>query len=1483
MKQQQQHPQPNASSPSTRTFLINQPQSTSFPKNVIKTATYNIYNFLPLALLNQFRSYFNIFFLICAILFSIPSITPVAPETSYAAFVVVQVISLLRTGIENYKKYLYDSSYNNSQSQVYDINNKQFTFKAWKHIVLGEIVKVEKDKEIPADLLIIKSSNDNGYCYLQTSNLDGETNLKAREALQCFHNVINTVTDCEMYGKIEIGKPDKNIYNIEGCVSDVDRYINSKIYFDISNCLLRGGVLKNVNYIYGIVIYTGKDTKIMMNINKGYQKLSNIDKLLNFIVLYLVIISLILAIIMAVIGIHKTSTYRNTMYYALYKTEDSGDRVLEGVRTSLSFFNIFASLIPISIMIVLEVVKTLQTVLLSFEEGYAVGDEKSKFLSLKLHENLGNIKYIFTDKTGTLTKNEMEFKGCSIFTRLYAQNENNITLYDTAIDTTTITKQRTIFSKDFNVQRLKESLLNDEYLEINSESKECYYKSLNEVTLDFFVNIALNHNVLVNVNSDNNDNSGEISKSMYSGSNPDETVLVQAAKELEVEFVERIGNDITIRIGGKCLVHYEMLYRFDFTSERKRSSIIVRCPDGVIKLFMKGADNVILQKINHFSKMNLFTKTCEHIDKFAKEGLRTLCYSVKVLTENEFKEFELQYQQLQAQCLVNKDKVNDVEMLISELESNMLLLGVTALEDMLQDNVKGAIKEFIEANINVWMLTGDKLDTAESIGYSCRLLMEDTEVFKIRDKDINNIEQVLKDIKQEIDDGLLSSAKMLNGGVSVHKDKDKGKEDIEGNNVNNRINSETKILHECNINNNNNNVHLSNVNNNNNNNKYTFKRKSSRSNSYKLKNKLAFRNKLFTHIPPQQQQQHISNNNYNNNYRLKHSQLFNTNNNNNNVIADSQILVYIPPKQIETETITSDNDISSTHKIITPSNNNNNNNTNTISRNPSQNLNTIPNSISNFQKSDPNDNSIFAYMIKGDFFLDNSIKDVSISFFNELKTQHHHHSSNQPPSPIDLITIKQKYKKQLDNINTTNHPLSKSPEKRNIQFSNYSLIIEGGALTECLKSHNNIIFYDILSKCRSVICSRCAPIQKSQVVEFIKKHSHQMTLAIGDGGNDVNMILSADVGVGIFGKEGSQAAYSSDYAFSQFHYLRKLLFEHGRYSIWRNAYFVHFYFFKNVVFVCIQLWFTFYSFISGTIYFDNFYIMGLNSFLTTAPPCVFALFEEDIDITFKHTKQRELAKMLIPQLYKSMRDNNPFSLKHFFTMFFAGVVISLFNFFIPLFAYRFTPTNEDGEMGTLLDMSLVSLWGMIISTYIVLITDTYYYNVSSCALHGLQVFVLIVFPIVHNTFEHYLISGRMVDIISTNKFWLVLIVSVYGNYLLFYIARTFQRFIPGNIVSRVRMNDIANDIKQISCLKKYIEAQKYERCVHKFKKVYKKRFMENESENYVDKKIREFVEQFKTNRLLKEERTLFKQVKEHSQRNNNTLKKLTNKQKSNQY
>ena len=1456
----------------TRTFLINKPQLAKYPKNVIKTATYNIFNFLPLALLHQFKSYFNIFFLICAILFSIPKITPVDANTSYAAFVVVQVISLIRTGIENYKKYRYDSSYNNSTSRVFDIQTKQFVDKPWKNIILGEIVKVTKDSEIPADLLIIKSSNDNGYCYLQTSNLDGETNLKPREALTSYHSSITHERDCEVYGTIEIGNPDKNIYCIEGCVDSStsagnssngnsnsgdngDATTGNKVYFNISNCLLRGGVLKNVNYVYGIVIYTGKETKIMMNIKKGSQKLSNIDKMLNIIVLYLVIIALVLAIVMAVIGINRTSKNRNAMDYALYKNDDSGDRVLDGVRTSLAFFNIFASLIPISIMIVLEVVKVLQTVVLSFEEGYAVGEEKKKFLSLKLHENLGSIRYIFTDKTGTLTKNEMEFKGCSIFTKLYANKENSATMEETAFETTATSARKSIFSKNFNPNILRESLLKDEYLDMDKETPECYYKSLSEVTLDFFMNIALNHNVLVDVEG------SEQNRTSYSGSNPDETVLVQAAKELDIEFVERVGNNITVKIGGGCLVHYEMLHRFDFTSERKRSSIIVRDSDGLIKLYMKGADNVILSKINGFSRQHLFTKTCEHVDKFAKDGLRTLCYAVKVLSEDEYQTFNGRFQLLQSQCLVDKEKVNELEELIARIESDVLLLGVTALEDVLQDNVKGVIKEFIEANINVWMLTGDKLDTAESIGYSCKLLMEDTEVFKIRDADVSNIEQVLTSIKSEIDEGLTNSAKMLNEDVKqeqAERVKTLPRVVINVDNEDKKINDNDQVFTSE---------------------RHLLKRSNSRSNSLRFKNRLAFRSKLLSrqlHLSKLKNELNLKKaNNATKPAPSKQPDGHKTNSNNSKPLSEPRSLVYVHQKQIEPE-----EPVPTSNSALGGSEASNSNNANSnpfpvaSESNTSNDLGTHKHSLTNNAQSEPNDNSIFAYMVKGDFFLDNSMRDVSVSFIKELK--HKQFKSSE----VDLQQIKQKYKKELDELGHKTDPSSKSPEKRNIQFSNYSIIIEGTALTECLQQEHQALFYDILSKCRSVICSRCAPFQKSQVVEFIKSHSKQMTLAIGDGGNDVNMILSADVGVGIFGKEGSQAAYTSDYAFSQFQYLRQLLFVHGRFSIWRNAYFVNFYFFKNIVYVFNQLWFTFFSFISGTIFFDNFYIMGLNSFLTTLPPCIFAMFEEDIDITFEHSKNREMSKLLIPELYRSMRDNNPFSLSNFLVTFFAGVIISLFNFYTPLLAYDYTPTNLKGEMGTLLDLSLLSFWSMIISTYLVLLTDTYNYNTWTLGLHAVQVILLVVFPFVQNSLENYLVGGRFLDITGTGKFWLILFVSVYGNYLLFYLARTAQRFLPGTVVSRVRMDEIANDIKKISYMKKIVQAQKYERCVNKFKKAYKKKFMENESENYVDKKIREFVEQFKNVRLYNEEGTLFKKVKEHYRKSSS---KKIQKQKSNDF
>jgi len=141
---------------------------------------------------------------------------------------------------------------------------ESFTEIKWKDIRLGKIVKVNKNESIPADLLVVKSSNYNGFCYMQTTNLDGETTLKPRETMVLFQNIVKSERDLiKIKGVIEIDPPDNNIYKIEGSVL-IPGY--EKCFFDINNILLRGTSLKNVDYIYGLVIYTGKDTKIMKNI-----------------------------------------------------------------------------------------------------------------------------------------------------------------------------------------------------------------------------------------------------------------------------------------------------------------------------------------------------------------------------------------------------------------------------------------------------------------------------------------------------------------------------------------------------------------------------------------------------------------------------------------------------------------------------------------------------------------------------------------------------------------------------------------------------------------------------------------------------------------------------------------------------------------------------------------------------------------------------------------------------------------------------------------------------------------------------------------------------------------------------------------------------------------------------------------------------------------------------------------------------------------
>ena len=373
---------------------------------------------------------------------------------------------------------------------------------------------------------------------------------------------------------------------------------------------------------------------------------------------------------------------------------------------------------------------------------------------MKLHEDLGNIKYIFTDKTGTLTKNEMEFKACSIFNKLFEEKQNNDNdedaenqkgLNNNIYEPLALEpgQKKSIFASSFNPQILINSLKSDELINIKDNGKTPFL-SVRETAIEFFLNIALNHNVLTETDN-------ETGETYYSGSSPDEVVLVQSAKEVGMEFLERSGDLSKIRIIDKEFT-FQVLQRFEYSSERKRSSIIVKDEFGNIKLYMKGADKIVLDKIDDYSKQFVFHSTKEHLDHFCKGGLRTLVYSMKMLPEDLYKEWESEYNNLQGIVLSDKSRKGELEKMIENIEKKMLLMGATALEDKLQDDVKGVLNDFIEADINVWMLTGDQLDTAESIGYSCKLFNDDTEVFKLRDGYKNEtVKEILKKFLEEME------------------------------------------------------------------------------------------------------------------------------------------------------------------------------------------------------------------------------------------------------------------------------------------------------------------------------------------------------------------------------------------------------------------------------------------------------------------------------------------------------------------------------------------------------------------------------------------------------------------------------------------------------------------------------------------------------------------------------------------------------------
>eukprot|EP00835_Amoeboradix_gromovi_P004299 NODE_327_length_10929_cov_0.344137.p1 type:complete len:1114 gc:universal NODE_327_length_10929_cov_0.344137:10468-7127(-) len=872
-----------------RSITINDPVILS--SNQIKTTHYTLLNFIPKNLWFQFSKWANFYFLFLFVLQLCPLFKITDPIFAALPLVIVISASMFKDGLEDYQRYKSDLIQNNKCFEVFGHG-----LMPSKDIKLGHVLIIYEDQQIPADMIILYTSESNGYCYIETKNLDGETNNKLRAALH------NKPVKADAISMLQF--PAGEVLNVEEPITQI--YTFSGNYKEkpllLDNTLWRGCTLRHAEFVIGVVIYAGVDTRIQLNTGTKSQKLSSVDKktnpfvIGNLLLLFLFVFISSLGFIVADDSDPWSSPEDNNKYFQAFL------HLFDGL---LAFQNI----VPLSLFITVELIKGLQSYWIHCDKEM-IGVSPALARTWTLADELGLIDIIFTDKTGTLTENKMDFLMCGILQNSY--NLSNKLPIDPQIDV-------------------------------------------------FFTIILCCHTAVIEHKDESH---------IYVSESPDEVALLTKSKSLGYTFDHRDGNMITLNMKDK-LFQYNILHVIEFTSSRKRMSVIVQSMDNRIIMFSKGADDFMFQHaISNPTKVFID----HHLQQFAQSGLRTLCFAYKEIPVNSYNQWHSKYKE--ALSSSNKKLIAECHDLI---EQDWHVIGCSGIEDKLQEYVPEAIKLFKEAGILVWVLTGDKLETAMSIGFSTLLLKSEQNVFILKGK--------LEDIGSEIE----------------------------------------------------------------------------------------------------------------------------------------------------------------------------------------------------------------------------------------------------------------QYAKLLDR-----------------DIDNNALVIDGEALEQALSPLNVDLFLRFCGRCASVICCRVSPFQKAQVVSNVKNKQRVITLAIGDGANDVSMIQEAHIGVGIRGVEGMQAAMNADYAIDKFRFLVSLILVHGHWNYHRISWMILTFFQKNVIWVGVLFWFQFHSFFSYEYVWDFSYMMMFNVLFSALPVAAIGGFDQTIN---RHVL------LAVPCLYKCSQSNHIYTYQNFALVMFVGLYQSIICFYVPFLAY----------------------------------------------------------------------------------------------------------------------------------------------------------------------------------------------------------------------
>ena len=682
---------------------------------------YNALFFFPVVLFNQFRQFSNFFYLLLSISQFIPQFKVGFLFTYISPLCMVVFFSMSKELYDDIKRRIQDKKTNSTLIKTLKLNKENWKvsniMKKACDLQIGDIIELEKDNRVPADIVVLKTFNDSeeNQSFIRTDQLDGETDWKLRKAPRGTQE--KTERDLVyMNGYIQYQPPSKLIYNFEGVLKfQNDQGIICSDPLNLENTMWASTVVASKKII-GIVIYTGKETRAQMNSSTPKYKIGILDQELNRLNIYLFFIMFGLSLILTILkGINLNMIFVFIKYVIL-----------------------FCAIIPIALRVNLDVSKTWLSYVISKDESMPETIARNSTIP----EELGRISYIFSDKTGTLTKNEMIFKKIAMETEQFGEEsfeDLKLILSDEcqSCDAPLLDLYNIIKYKQKNLNESINNDLrgsnNDNIIDTNSnkgnkrnKSAESIYKSnkrirreRNKIIRDTITAMVLCNNVTP-------------TETGYQASSPDEVALVKFADTLKMRLFHRTDKEIKIKNAIDNIEEFEVLANFPFSSDTKRMGIILKNKKyGHIIYYLKGAENVMMK----FVKENYIGYIKENAENLATKGLRTLVLTQKIISEEEFDIWNKEYNE----ALVSmKNRKENISKVISKLENNMEFLCVTGVEDLLQDEVANTIDNLRNAGMKVWMLTGDKVETATCISISAGLKSKNQKIFTIRHDDLSN-------------------------------------------------------------------------------------------------------------------------------------------------------------------------------------------------------------------------------------------------------------------------------------------------------------------------------------------------------------------------------------------------------------------------------------------------------------------------------------------------------------------------------------------------------------------------------------------------------------------------------------------------------------------------------------------------------------------------------------------------------------------------